>query len=122
MGRGLGNQGGWQTKEKKQKKKHREARRTERHTEQMKHSERIRRDSVGYNRGRKEAEDQVCGFKKQRAEIPEKEKNWPKGTKTRRQWLRERKDRTGKIAGRLVRQGGGRELKQPGRWGGGDGV
>lgn len=56
----------WLPKEKKQKKKHRK---TGRHTEQMKQSGRIRRDTMCYSRERekKKTEDQVPRFKTQRA-------------------------------------------------------
>lgn len=70
------NQGGCQTKEKKQKKKRRK---TERHTEQMKQSERIRRDTMRYSseREKKKTEHQVHGFKTQRAEKnPRRKRNW----------------------------------------------
>ena len=49
-----------------------------------------------------------------------RERNRPRETKMRRQWLQ--KNKTGRTAGGLARSSGGRGLKRPGRWGGGDEV
>lgn len=60
-------------------------------------------------------------LKNQRVEKSKKEKK-PIQRNKDEETMVSRKDRTGKIAGGLVRSGGGRGLKQPGRWEGGDGV
>lgn len=60
-------------------------------------------------------------LKNQRAEKSKKEKK-PVQRNKNEETMASRKDSAGKIAGGLGRSGGGRGLKRPGRWGGGNGV
>lgn len=78
--------------------KRRTAERPERHTEQMKQSERIR-NAMGYNRERekRKTEDQVCGLKKTESRKSKNKKKLAQRNKDE-ETMTSRKDRTGKIA------------------------